>query len=142
MSTPFFEDLDVGDAGPELVTAPLTRSTFVKYAGASGDFNPMHHDETYAQKAGRPSVFGHGMYTAGVCSKAVADWVGIENIRSFKARFISQVWPEDVLTISQTVTEKTEADTGGTVDLDLTVQNQGGETVMTAKSRVELPSKA
>lgn len=142
MESPSFEDIEVGDTGPELVTEPLTRTNFVKYAGASGDFNPMHHDETYAQKAGRPSVFGHGMYTAGICSKAVANWVGIANMRSFKARFVSQVWPEDVLTVRQTVAEKTKGDDGNVVELDITVENQNGEVVMTARSRVALSSRA
>lgn len=142
MESPGFEDVEVGDTGPELVTEPLTRTDFVKYAGASGDFNPMHHDETYAQKAGRPSVFGHGMYTAGICSKAVANWVGISNMRSFRARFVSQVWPDDVLTVRQTVAEKAKTDDGNVVELDISVENQNGEIVMTAKSRVALPSRA
>lgn len=142
MDAPFFEDVEVGDTGPALTTAPLTRTNFVRYAGASGDFNPMHHDEIFAQKAGRPSVFGHGMYTAGVCSRAVANWVGTENVRSFGCRFVSQVWPDDILTITQTVVDKNKTDSGNIVDLDIVVTNQDGAAVMTAKSKVILPSRA
>ncbi|MCC7077719.1 MAG: MaoC family dehydratase N-terminal domain-containing protein [Acidimicrobiia bacterium] len=142
MNAPCFEDVAIGDTGPAFTTKPLTRTDFVRYAGASGDFNPMHHDETFAQKAGRPTVFGHGMYTAGVCSRAVAGWVGIENVRSFGCRFVAQVWPDDVLSVTQTVAEKDKIDAGNLVGLDIAVTNQNGEVVMTAKSQVVLPSRA
>ena len=61
----FFDDVNEGDAAPAF-SHELTRTDLVMYAGASGDFNPMHHDEVAAQAAGLPSVFGHGMFTAGL----------------------------------------------------------------------------
>ena len=76
----------------------LTRTMFVKYAGASGDFNPMHHDDTIATQVGNPSVFGHGMLTMGLAARVVKDWFGPEAMRRFQVRFSKQVWPGDVLT--------------------------------------------
>jgi acyl dehydratase len=105
---------------------PLTRTMFVKYAGASGDINPMHHDDTIAQSVGNPSVFGHGMLTMGLAARVVKDWFGAEAIRRLQVRFAKQVWPGDVLTATATVTG-TREDGGETlVDLDLTVANQDG----------------
>ena len=72
----FFEDVNVGDEAP-VTSHTLTRTDLVKYAGVSGDFNPMHHDEVAAQKAGQPSVFGHGMYSMGLLGSALTDYVGV-----------------------------------------------------------------
>ena len=78
---PRLADLSVGDATPSLTVPPLSRTMFVRYAGASGDFNPMHHDDTIATKVGNPSVFGHGMLTAGLMARVVKDWFGPEALR-------------------------------------------------------------
>jgi acyl dehydratase len=109
----------------------LSRTMFVKYAGASGDFNPMHHDDTIAQQVGNPSVFGHGMLTMGLAARVVKDWFGPESIRRFQVRFSKQVWPGDVLTCVATVTGT--RDEGGVqlADLDLTVTNQNGDKAIT-----------
>src|SRR5437016_11468246 len=95
----------VGDEAPVL-THKLTRTDLVMYAGASGDFNPVHHDEVAAQAAGLPSVFGHGMYTAGLLATAVTNYVGVGNLRSYRVRFTRQTWPGEVLTTHVTVREK------------------------------------
>ena len=81
----------------------------MRYAGASGDFNPMHHDQTFAEKAGLPTVFAHGMLNAGFVSKCITDYVGRENLRKFKVRFATRVWPGDTITCKGTVTKKYEA---------------------------------
>ncbi len=126
---PRLADLSVGDAAPSLTTPPLTRTMFVRYAGASGDFNPMHHDDGIATKAGNPSVFGHGMLTAGLMARVVKDWFGPEAMRRYWVRFSKQVWPGDVITFDAKVTA---VDSGaGTVDLELTATNQDGVVVMT-----------
>ena len=69
----------------------LTRTMFVRYAGASGDFNPMHHDDTIASKVGNPSVFGHGMLSMGLAARVVKDWFGAEAVRRLQVRFAKQV---------------------------------------------------
>jgi len=113
-----------GDAGPA-ISHSLTRTDLVMYAGASGDFNPMHHDEIAAQQAGLPSVFGHGMFTAGLLATAVTNYVGVGNLKSYRVRFTKQTWPGEVLTTSVTVREKRA---GNEVVLDCSVVNEQGET--------------
>jgi acyl dehydratase len=110
---------------------PLTRTMFVKYAGASGDFNPMHHDDTIATQVGNPSVFGHGMLTMGLAARVVKDWFGPEAIRRLQVRFAKQVWPGDVLTATATVTGKREEGGEHLVDLELVVANQDGVKAIT-----------
>jgi acyl dehydratase len=100
---------------------------FVRYAGASGDFNPMHHDDTIAAQVGNPSVFGHGMLSMGLAARVVKDWFGPEAIRRLQVRFSKQVWPGDVLTCTAVVTGKREEGGEQLVDLDLTVANQNGD---------------
>ncbi|HUI49274.1 MAG TPA: MaoC/PaaZ C-terminal domain-containing protein [Acidimicrobiia bacterium] len=112
-----------GDAGPP-ISHPLTRTDLVMYAGASGDFNPMHHDEIAAQQAGLPSVFGHGMFTAGLLATAVTNYVGIGNLRSYRVRFTKQTWPGETLTTSVTVREIRD----DRLVLDCSVVNENGET--------------
>jgi acyl dehydratase len=116
------EHLSAGDAGPA-ISHPLTRTDLVMYAGASGDFNPMHTDEIAAQQAGLPSVFGHGMFTAGLLATAVTNYVGIGNLKSYRVRFTKQTWPGEVLTTSVTVRETRD----GEVVLDCSVANEQGE---------------
>jgi peroxisomal enoyl-CoA hydratase 2 len=124
-----FESVNIGDEAPPLVVENLTRTHFVKYAGASGDFNPMHHDDTVATKVGNPSVFGHGMLTAGLMARVLKDWFGPQALRRFQVRFAKQVWPGDTLTCAATVTAKHDAER--LVDVECTVTNQDGVEVLT-----------
>ncbi len=115
----------------------LTRTMFVRYAGASGDFNPMHHDDTIASKVGNPSVFGHGMLTMGLAGRVLTDWFGPESIRRFQVRFAKQVWPGDVLTASATVSGVRDEDGVTLADLDLVVtSDKGAEAVRGAATCV------
>jgi acyl dehydratase len=83
---------------------PLTRADIVRYAGASGDFNPIHIDDDYARSAGAPGVFAMGMLPAGYLAHALSDWVGGPQwLRRFKVRFTTRVWPGDELVCSGTI---------------------------------------
>ena len=92
----YFEDVNEGDEAPER-TRVLNRTDLVMYAGASGDYNPMHHDEVKAQAAGQPSVFGHGMFSMGFLGTAITDYVGVGNVRRYQVRFAKQTWPDEEL---------------------------------------------
>lgn len=120
--------LAAGDAMPASTIGPLTRTDFVRYAGAGGDLNPIHHDELMATGAGMPSVFGMGMLHAGVLGNRLARWVGPDNVRSFGVRFTGQVWPGDELTFAGTV----DGVADGVAQLSLSVTRQTGDVVMTA----------
>jgi acyl dehydratase len=123
--------LSVGDEAPPQSEGPLTRTHFVRYAGASGDFNPMHHDDTIATQVGNPSVFGHGMLTAGLLGRLLKDWFGPEALRRFQVRFSKQVWPGDTLTCTAKVTGKREEGNEKLIDVECAVTNQDGVEVLT-----------
>ena len=121
-----FDTVQVGDEAPS-ISHKLTRTDLVKYAGASGDFNPMHHDEVAAQAAGQPSVFGHGMFSMGLLGSAVTDFVGVGNLTRYQVRFARQTWPDEVLTSKIVVTGKREEGGQKLVDLAVTLSNGDGE---------------
>jgi acyl dehydratase len=122
--------LAVGDALPQTTVGPLSRTDFVRYAGAAGDFNPIHHDEPFARAAGLPGVFGMGLLHAGILGVHLARWVGPEQLRRFQVRFVGQVWPGDVLTFRGEVEQVAD----GTAHLALTVTREDGEPVMRASA--------
>ena len=134
----FFDDVTAGDVAPEFAHE-LTRTDLVMYAGASGDFNPMHTDEVQAHAAGLPSVFGHGMFTAGLLGKAITDYVGVGNLRNYKIRFTKQTWPGEVLTTHVTVLRTYEEGSERRVDLECTVTNQAGESKLSGVAVAALP---
>lgn len=89
------DNVNVGDTMPAYTVGPLTRTHFVRYAGASGDFNPLHHDETFAKKAGLNGVIAHGMLIMGIAGEAVVSWIESKNLRKLSARFLSMTEPLD-----------------------------------------------
>lgn len=125
----------VGDSLPAREYGPLTRTDFVRYQGASGDFNPIHHDEAFAKSAGFPTVFSVGMLQAGILAAYCTDEFGPENVRRFKVQFREQVWPDDVLTCRGTVVAVRD----GEVDLELTVTRQTGGKAIAAEAAFAVP---
>jgi acyl dehydratase len=119
-------DLAVGSGPEPFVAPPLTRTDFVRYQGASGDLNPIHHDEEFAQAAGFPTVFAPGMLQAGILGSYVTSWLGAANLRRFAVQFREQAWPGDVLTYAATVTSLREQDGRTFADLTLLVTRQTG----------------
>jgi acyl dehydratase len=104
-------ELAVGQTFETVVVTDLKRTQIVQYAGASGDYNPLHTDELYATRiAGYPSVFAHGMLTMGLTGQAIAGLVGAENLLRFGVRFTAQVWPGDTLAVRSSVARIFEDD--------------------------------
>ena len=130
-------DIEVGQTFSQVVVDDLTRTQIVQYAGASGDYNPIHSDELFAREvAGYPTVFAHGMLTMGLTAKLITDTVGDGTLTNYGVRFVSQVWPGDTLTATAEITAiDTEA---GTVDLSVSTTNQGGTTVLTGTATATL----
>jgi acyl dehydratase len=120
------QSVEVGDEAPVL-THTLTRADLVEYAGASGDFNPMHTDEVAAKEAGLQSVFGHGMFSAGLLATAITNWVGVGNLERYRVRFVKQAWPGEVFSTSVKVVATREGDGGRLVDLECSLANEAGE---------------
>jgi acyl dehydratase len=137
----YFEDVSQGDRAPER-SHVLTRTDLVKYAGASGDFNPMHHDEVKAVAAGQPSVFGHGMFSMGLLGTAITDYVGVGNVRRFQVRFAKQTWPDEELRTAIVVTgTRTEGD-DHLVDLEVRLHNADGEEKVMGEATAAIPSRS
>lgn len=133
--------IKVGETRQAVVVEDLRRTRIVQYAGASGDFNPLHTDEVYASRAaGYPGVFAHGMLTMGLAGRVVTDWVGVEALTGFGARFKAQVWPGDTLTATATVESVDSAGaTGGElVRFVLSARNQDGVEVLSGTASARL----
>lgn len=137
----FFEDVREGDEAPSLVIPHITRTQIVKYAGASGDFNPIHHDEIYAIRAGNEKVFAMGMLTAGFLSHMITDWVGDGNLRRYKVRFTTRIWPGDTVTCKGKVTRKYAEGGKNFIAAEVFAENQHGEKAVVGSFVAELPPR-
>ena len=131
----------MGDSAPAL-THTLTRADLIEYAGASGDFNPMHTDEVAAKEAGMPSVFGHGMFSAGLLATAMTNWAGVGSLVRYKVRFVKQAWPGEEFHTSVTVTAKRSGDKKGLVDVECSLANKDGEVKVSGEATLALPPRS
>ena len=134
-------DMKIGDRHEEIVVDDLTRTQLVMYAGASGDYNPLHSDDVYTREvAGYPGVFAHGMLSMGLTGKMLTNLVGDGRLKTFGVRFTNQVWPGDTLTSAATVIDIRDDGDGPLVDLRVETVNQDGQTVIsgTATARIDL----
>lgn len=119
-----WDELSEGQSAQERVLGPLTRTDFVRYQGASGDMNPIHHDEPFARAAGYPAPLGVGMLPAGALCAWASDWLGPENLRRSRVRWKEQVWPGDVLRLSGRIARKYVEGGEQKVDLELVAKRQ------------------
>ena len=128
-------DLNVGDTHTERVVEDLKRTQIVQYAGASGDYNPVHTDELFTKEvAGYPTVFAHGMLTMGMTGRMLTNYVGDGRLTEYGVRFTNQVWPGDTLDATATVLKVED----GLVDLDVTTVNQKGDVVLKGSAQARL----
>jgi acyl dehydratase len=133
-------ELQVGATYQAVVVEDLSRTQIVMYAGASGDYNPLHTDDLFAKEvAGYPGVFAHGMLSMGLTGRALTDWVGDGRLTNFGVRFSRQVWPGDTLTTTLKVEAIRSEANGSFVDIHVSTANQNGEEVVvgTASARVD-----
>ncbi|MDG4834331.1 MaoC/PaaZ C-terminal domain-containing protein [Solwaraspora sp. WMMD1047] len=128
--------ITVGSTYEAVVVDDLTRTQIVQYAGASGDFNPLHTDEVFAtQVAGQPTVMAHGMLTMGLTGRALTDWFGDDRLLEFGARFVGPVWPGDTLTVRA---EVDEVEPGRWCTVSLSTSAADGRVVLTGRARARL----
>ncbi|HVS62339.1 MAG TPA: MaoC/PaaZ C-terminal domain-containing protein [Thermoanaerobaculia bacterium] len=133
-------EIEVGQRFEQVLVDDLTRTQIVQYAGASGDYNPLHTDEIFATRvAGYPAVFAHGMLTMGMTGKLVTDTVGDGRLKRYGVRFKAQVWPGDTLRATATVSAIREEAGEHLVDLEISTVNQDGVEVLSgsATARVD-----
>jgi acyl dehydratase len=130
-------ELKQGMTYEKVLVEDLKRTQIVQYAGASGDYNPLHHDEPYAtQVAGYPSVIAHGMFTMGITARLVTDLVGVTRLREFDGRFRAPVFPGDSLSGTATIAAVEGAGTDARVTIELATTNQHGAVVFTGTALV------
>jgi acyl dehydratase len=132
-------EVKAGDSRRQVVAENLTRTQIVQYAGASGDYNPLHTDEPFARDvAGYPGVFAHGMLTMGMTARVLTDWAGDSRLLTYGVRFTAQVWPGDTLTTTATIREVTEHDGAPVALIDVLTTNQDGTPVVTGTATARL----
>jgi len=123
--------LKVGDTHEEQVATNLSRTQIVQYAGASGDYMPLHTDELYAREiAGYPGVFAHGMLSMGATGTMLTNWVGDGRLTQYSARFTRQVWPGDDLLAKATITNIIEENGETLAEMDVLTTNQDGQSML------------
>lgn len=132
-------DIKVGETREIVLVEDLKRTRIVQYAGASGDFNPLHTDERFAvEAAGYPGVFAHGMLTMGMAGRVLTDWVGPESLLRYGVRFKAQVWPGDTLTATATVESIEDTPDAPVAHFALRTVNQNGVEVVTGTAAARL----
>ena len=137
----YVEDVAVGAESPPLVKGPLQQIQLTRYAGASGDFNPIHQDEEFARAAGMGGVFAHGMLSMGFVAQALTDWAGPGTVRKLGVRFAALVRLKDTVTCRARVLAKASKDDLHLVELEVWAENQRSEKVVTGRATLRLPSR-
>jgi acyl dehydratase len=135
-----WDQLQVGAVAAPQVDEPLTITDFVRYQGASGDMNPIHHDQAFARKAGYDQPIAIGMLAAGRAAAYLTDWLGPQNIRVFGVRFMEVAWPGDVLAYAGKVTGRREPPGERLVDVEIACTRQAGGEHLTAWATVVVHS--
>jgi acyl dehydratase len=140
-ASPSWDQIEIGDEPEPFEGAPLTITDFVRYQGASGDMNPIHHDQGFAIAAGYPEPFAVGMLQCGVMATFLTDWLSTDSVRSYRVQFREQAWPGDVLTYTARVVAKREESGERRVDLELACTRPEGGTHLKGWATVALPTE-
>jgi acyl dehydratase len=135
----YFEDVQVGDEIPQLVKSPLQHLQLVRYAGASGDFNPLHTDPSVGETIGTGGIIAHGMLIMGFVGQMLSDYVGPQALRKFGVRFKGMTHLDDVITCSGQVTEKHEIDGQGLISGKVQAKDQNGDVKVAGTFTAALP---
>lgn len=137
----YFDDVQVGDEIPPLVKEPMTHLRLVRYAGASGDFNPLHTDPKVGEAIGTGGIIAHGMLIMGFVGQLVSDYVGPQALRKFGVRFKGMTRLDDVITCSGTVTQKYEENGEGFIAGKVQAVDQNGEVKVAGTFVATLPKR-
>ncbi len=133
-----FDDIEVGYEIPQLVKNPITETQLVMYAGASGDFNPIHTVHAFGEKAGFGGVIGHGMLSMGFAGQFMTNWAGVNALKKLAVQFRAVTKPKDVVTVSGKVVKKYTNDAQKLVDCEFLALNQKGDKIIVGTATAEL----
>ena len=137
----YYEDVQVGDAIPKLIKPSLTHLQLVRYAGASGDFNPLHTDPKFGEMIGTGGIISHGMLIMGFVGQMLSDYVGPTALRKFGVRFRGMTRLDDIITCTGTVTEKYEADGEARIAGKVQAADQNGDVKVSGTFVAALPKR-
>jgi acyl dehydratase len=138
----YYEDVQVGDAIPKLVKSPVTHLQLVRYAGASGDFNPLHTDPKIGELVGIGGIIAHGMLIMGFVGQMLSNYVGPATLRKFDVRFKGMTRLDDVITCTGTITEKYEADGEARIAGKVQATDQNGDVKVAGSFVAALPHRS
>jgi acyl dehydratase len=138
----YYEDVQIGDELPPLVKEPITHQRLVRYAGASGDFNPLHTDPKVGEAIGTGGIIAHGMLIMGFVGELLSDYVGPEALRKFGVRFKGMTRLGDEITCTGTITEKYEAEGEGRVAGKVQAADQSGDVKVVGTFVAALPRRS
>jgi acyl dehydratase len=137
----YYEDVQVGDALPPLVKSPMTHLRLVRYAGASGDFNPLHTDPKVGEEIGTGGIIAHGMLIMGFVGQLLSDYAGPGALRKFGVRFKGMTHLDDEITCTGTITEKYEVDGEGRIAGKVQAVDQNGDVKVAGTFIAALPHR-
>jgi len=138
----YYEDVQVGDTIPELVKPALSHIQLVRYAGASGDFNPLHTDPKFGEMVGTGGIIAHGMLIMGFVGQLLSDYVGPAALRKFGVRFRGMTRLDDVITCTGTIMEKYEAGGEGRIAGKVQAVDQNGDVKVSGTFVAALPRRS
>jgi acyl dehydratase len=142
MAELYFEDVEVGTRMPAFSMGPVLKLQHVIYAGASGDFTPLHTDDDYARSVGiGDGVITHGMLIMGFVGHAITRWVTQKALKDFKVRFSGMTRPGNTITITGTVTDKAVRGKEHVMFCDVVAQDETGDVKVTGSFSAVLPSR-
>ena len=125
------KNLDIGQGPQPLQLPAISMTDIVKYQGASGDFQPIHHDSEFARAAGMDQPLVIGMLPASLAANWAADWAGPENVRMVRVRWQQPVWPGDQLTMNGKIAKIYQDKEGNKIDLEINCTKQDANLALT-----------
>jgi acyl dehydratase len=131
-----FDAIQEGDELPCLRKPELTRLQLIKYAGASGDFNPIHTIPEYAKTAGLEGVIAHGMLVMGILGQMISGWAGVGNVLKYGVSFKAMSRPGDILLARGAVKRKYEENGKKLLDCAVHIEDAKGEVKVEGKATV------
>ncbi len=138
----YYEDIALDSEIPALTKQPTTRQ-LVMYAGASGDYNPIHYDKDYAQGKGLPGVIVHGQLVAGFLGQLITDWIGEQGtLRKLACSYKGMNFPGEVTTCQGKISKKYIEDGIHYLECVIWAENARGEKTVAGKALVTLPSRS
>jgi acyl dehydratase len=125
----YYQSVQAGDEVPSFQAPPVDRMQIARYAGATGDFNPLYVDEPFSRSAGFRSVIVPGPVAFAALSQMITEWLKGPSLRRLHVRYLKLIWPGDVLTCRGRVTGRRREGSDYLIDIDLWIENQDGEMV-------------